>query len=523
MRTYVGARYVPLIDGEWNIEKNYEPLTIVTYEGNSYTSRKNVPSGIDIKNTDYWANTGNYNAQIEEYRKDVNEISKKLDSKAGVYTNISALRKSTNLKNGMIVSTLGYYSQGDGGNNTFYIRNKIENDIDNGGSIIIVGDYTLISLSEKANILQFGARGDGVSDDYEVIQKCFNSSKFVYIPDKTFYVSKGLIFKGVELICDGILSSNNAITIITLGDADNLIKSMKASARTKGNNTIGQIGVLITNLSNSSIFSESTETETGVKIQGTGQGVINNEFSFGKILNCLYGIDIDADNTGWVNQNIFSNANIQNLSNDDRAFIKLKMENTKHTINGNTFIGFNLEGMNNKSKAIKGKCSYNIFINTRLEGATINCVELTNDSHYNNFISPIIFPLDTNVFQMPNTNYVLSQQYVYGSTYGYNFKSNNDGDYAFSTRDKNSNFSFASLLSYIRTNGNAMFNSLLLNGNLAFPSGFIIGRDSNPEGSQMGYAGCLCICTDTSDYGLYIKTTGTPESLSNTGWNKLNN
>lgn len=521
MRTYVGARYVPLIIGEWNNEIEYEALSIVTHEGNSFTSKKAVPVGIDINNTNYWIPTGNYNAQIEEYRKDVEAVSNKLDSKAGVYANISALRSAVDLKAGMIVSTLGYYSQGDEGNNTFYIRNKIETDVDNGGNVIIIGNYTLISLSEKANVLQFGARGDGVTDDYNALQKCFDNSKFVYIPDKTFYVSKGLIFKGIELVCDGILSSNNAITIITLGDEDNLIKSMKASARTKGNNTNGQIGVLITNLSNSSVFSESTETETGVKIKGIDQGVINNEFSFGKILNCLYGIDIDADSTGWVNQNMFSNASIQNHTDDNRAFIKLKIESTTNIINGNTFIGFNLEGMNENSKAIYGKCSYNIFINTRLEKATENCVELISGSEYNNFISPIILPLDTNVFKMSNTNYVLSQQFVYGSTYGYNFKSNNNNDYAFSTRAKDSNFSFTDLLSYIRTNGNAMFKSLTLNGNLAFPSGFIIGRDTKPEGSQVGYAGCVCICTNTRDFGIYLKTTGTKESMSNTGWKKV--
>lgn len=70
---YIGARYVPLFADPiaWDITQQYEPLTIVYYQGNSYTSKQAVPANIDISNTDYWALTGNYNAQIEQYRAEV--------------------------------------------------------------------------------------------------------------------------------------------------------------------------------------------------------------------------------------------------------------------------------------------------------------------------------------------------------------------------------------------------------------------------------------------------------------------
>lgn len=70
---YIGARYVPLFADPiaWDITQQYEPLTIVYYQGNSYTSKQSVPANIDISNTDYWALTGNYNAQIEQYRAEV--------------------------------------------------------------------------------------------------------------------------------------------------------------------------------------------------------------------------------------------------------------------------------------------------------------------------------------------------------------------------------------------------------------------------------------------------------------------
>ena len=77
---YIGARYVPLFADpiQWDTTKEYEPLTIVLYEGNSYTSRQAVPAGISITNEIYWAQTGNYNAQVEQYRTEVRTFDNRI-------------------------------------------------------------------------------------------------------------------------------------------------------------------------------------------------------------------------------------------------------------------------------------------------------------------------------------------------------------------------------------------------------------------------------------------------------------
>lgn len=79
--TYIGARYVPIFANpiEWSATAKYEPLTIVTYQGNSYTSRTYVPAGIVPTNLAYWAPTGNYNAQVEQYRQEVLTVQNELD------------------------------------------------------------------------------------------------------------------------------------------------------------------------------------------------------------------------------------------------------------------------------------------------------------------------------------------------------------------------------------------------------------------------------------------------------------
>lgn len=79
-RQYVGARYVPKLMGEWNKALQYEPLSIVTHLGNSFTSKVPVPVNIDITNTDYWVNTGNYNAQVEAYRTETTQLKTDLNN-----------------------------------------------------------------------------------------------------------------------------------------------------------------------------------------------------------------------------------------------------------------------------------------------------------------------------------------------------------------------------------------------------------------------------------------------------------
>lgn len=81
-RQYIGARYVlkfadPIA---WDKANSYEALTIVTYLNNSYTSKKPVPANTEITDTEYWVVTGNYNAQIEEYRQETEKVKEDINN-----------------------------------------------------------------------------------------------------------------------------------------------------------------------------------------------------------------------------------------------------------------------------------------------------------------------------------------------------------------------------------------------------------------------------------------------------------
>lgn len=100
--TYVGERYVPKFYSDsagtptWDITKTYEPLTIVTYQGDSYTSRTYVPAGVQIDNIQFWAPTGIFNAQLEQYRMEVNHLSNEFNDY--VYSNNVNYKRLQNRK-----------------------------------------------------------------------------------------------------------------------------------------------------------------------------------------------------------------------------------------------------------------------------------------------------------------------------------------------------------------------------------------------------------------------------------------
>lgn len=93
---YIGARYVPKFfenssgTAEWTANTQYEPLTIVTRNGNSYTSKKAVPASVGAPedNAAYWVSTGIYNEQVQEY---INEV-RTFDGRITALENLSNRR-----------------------------------------------------------------------------------------------------------------------------------------------------------------------------------------------------------------------------------------------------------------------------------------------------------------------------------------------------------------------------------------------------------------------------------------------
>lgn len=190
-RQYVGARYVPKFSNPiaWDINRSYEPLTIVTYLNNSYTSKVPVPVGVDITNEEYWVVTGNYNAQVEEYRQAVEELKNKFNQASIGYPTVNDMINDTKLVENIYVSTSGYHAINDDGGCIYQIST-----IPSGYSINLKnGLYANMILPTIVTPQMFGAYVDNKHDDSNAIQMAINNSENVYIPTGKYLITTPII------------------------------------------------------------------------------------------------------------------------------------------------------------------------------------------------------------------------------------------------------------------------------------------------------------------------------------------
>ena len=213
---YVGARYVPLFAEplEWDGTKAYEPLTIVLHQGNSYTSRQYVPVGIEIDDGSFWAQTGNYNAQVERYRQEVKALGGQIADNAGA---IAAEAARATAAEGKLTDDLGAEvtrataAEGeltDGLGAEVARATAAEGKLTDGLGAEVTrataaeGKLTdgLASLALKGKNFvtpfAYGAVGDGVTDDTESIGRWLNSGMTAVLPKGTFYVTHEISVTG---------------------------------------------------------------------------------------------------------------------------------------------------------------------------------------------------------------------------------------------------------------------------------------------------------------------------------------
>ena len=219
---YIGARYVPIFGRvgedsiEWDNTGTYEPLTIVLYQGNSFTSRQFVPVGIEITNQKFWANTGNYNAQIEQYRQEVLKFENRISTNE---TNIATLNE--------------------------FMANAENRISTNETNIATLNEFMTNAKKKYVTPYDFGAVGDGIADDTTAIFNAFTNANnyIVLIPNGTFKITNQ-----VKATVDTVVGIGGVITIpsvqtdtivgaITFSNSDVNITGLRMMTDTNATNT----------------------------------------------------------------------------------------------------------------------------------------------------------------------------------------------------------------------------------------------------------------------------------------------
>lgn len=237
-----------------------------------------IPIGADAKYIDM------------ENGSNVQDEMNKMYNKPYYFNSVAEMKNADYLKEGDYVITLGYYEANDGGGAFYKIREITNQDVINNMDLFsIINDNTLVAeliKSKEINIKQLGTKGNGIDDDFSIIQYAIDSNPngTVYFPNGTYLISEPIV-----------TSANYQKTVSLKLEKNSIVKAnesfeenefiLKIGGKDTENQSLYSIGVR--SMLQGGIF-DCNNIASGISIYGISPTIKDTE-----IRNCgLIGIDV---------------------------------------------------------------------------------------------------------------------------------------------------------------------------------------------------------------------------------------
>ena len=179
----------------------------------------------------------------------------------------------------------GYYVQGDGGGGSYFYDATDAATLDNGGTVIVAASGARWKLTQKQGIdwRQFGAKGDGVTNDTAAIQSALNTLIDTRVTAGNYIISQTLTIRRSDVSVVGagkggfhdFVAQEGASTLIWAGGAGGVMVDISpvanAGVRALRNNVFSNFRFLANNAA------------IGLVVKSSSHGEFNNffeEFSY---------------------------------------------------------------------------------------------------------------------------------------------------------------------------------------------------------------------------------------------------
>lgn len=205
------------------------------------------------------------------------------------FPSVADMKLAENLVNGSTVETYGFYSKNDNGGAKYYVRTITNEDVVDEKTIIALHDNTLVAeliIETSMTPEQFGAKGDGETDDTSSIQTAVNKlssfGSILRLQEKTYMVKQILVAN------NSIINGNGSTSIIKgHGDA-NSSQNRIIFGNNKSNWIIENIKIDVNSAERTAI----TESDIAISINGGSNVEINNVTIITGTSTNAYGIRI---------------------------------------------------------------------------------------------------------------------------------------------------------------------------------------------------------------------------------------